>query len=71
MQRIWSWVTVGLGGVVLILTYIDAAIIGVWFDDHGLPDGVTTTPEILLGIVGIVLVVGGLIAALWPAPRQK
>jgi len=64
MQRIWSWITVLLGVAVLIITYVEGAVVGVWFDDHGLPDDVTSTPEILLGIVGLILIVGGLVAAL-------
>lgn len=64
MQRIWSWITVLLGVAVLIITYVEGAVVGVWFDNHGLPDDVTSTPEILLGIVGLILIVGGLVAAL-------
>lgn len=64
MQRIWSWITVLLGVAVLIITYVEGAVVGVWFDDHGLPDDVTSTPEILLGVVGLILIVGGLVAAL-------
>jgi hypothetical protein len=64
MQRIWSWITVLLGVAVLIITYVQGAVVGVWFDDHGLPDDVTSTPEILLGVVGLILIVGGLVAAL-------
>lgn len=64
MQRIWSWITVLLGIAVITITYIEAMVVGVWFDDHGLPDDVTSTPEILLGIVGLILIAGGLIAAL-------
>lgn len=63
IQTIWSWATVVLGVLVLVLTYVDAANIGVWFDDHGQPDNISSAPQIALGLLGLVLIAGGLLTA--------
>ena len=70
-QRIWGWTTVILGAAVIVLTYVQAALEGVWFDDHGLPNDISTIPEFALGLVGALLIVGGLIAALRKTPTER
>jgi hypothetical protein len=70
-QRIWSWITVALGAAVIVLTYIQAALEGVWFDDHGVPDDINSFPEFALGLIGLLLIVGGLVAALRKTPAQR
>lgn len=55
----WPWITLVLGLAVVVCAYVDAAITGVWFDDHGLPDDINAVPQVILGALGFVLVVGG------------
>jgi hypothetical protein len=64
IARIWPWSTVIAGVLIIALTYADAADVGIWFDDHGQPDNISAVPEIGLGIVGLLLIGGGILAGL-------
>lgn len=60
---IWALCAAALGVAIIVLTYIEAAIQGVWFDNHGLADSLSAAPEIALGVIGAVLIIGSGIAA--------
>lgn len=71
MVRAWAWVTAVLGLAVVVLTYIDGAILGVWADEH--PEASQSLPGDLLPFVvagiGVVLLVGGIVVGTH-APRR-
>ncbi|RKR73012.1 hypothetical protein [Frondihabitans australicus] len=66
LMRVWAWISAGLGLAIMVMTYIDGAIVGVWADEHQTaaetyPDDVL--PFFVAGI-GFVLLVGGHAVAL-------
>lgn len=68
-SAMWAWITVGLGVAVVVSTFVESAMLGVWFDNHPLLDGPSSDPEFILGFIGCVLIVGGAVAA--PSRRPK
>ncbi|WP_269047873.1 hypothetical protein [Paenarthrobacter sp. Z7-10] len=56
--RYWTWVTLGLGIAVMFAAYAEAAVVGVWFDEHGLPDDMSPLPELILGALGLLIAAG-------------
>jgi hypothetical protein len=52
-----SWILGALGVAIMVVTYIDAARIGVWVDEHqpsSFPDSV---PEFVIAFLGFIVVV--------------
>jgi ABC-type phosphate transport system permease subunit len=66
LRKIWNWATAACGLIVLISDYINGAQLATYFDEHAIfnNNGLSGVPSIVLGIVGIVLIVGGTVAAL-------
>lgn len=65
-RKSWNWATAACGLIVLIADYINGAQLAAYFDEHAIFNnhGLSGVPSIVLGIVGIVLIVGGTVAAL-------
>lgn len=59
---VWIVVTIPLGLAVLVASYIQGAVVAVWFDDRALTDPVTVVPEWSLAALGPVLMICGAIA---------
>lgn len=63
-----AWAVALAGLAVLVLTYVQAAFEGVYFDERALPDNISSAPELGLGVVGLLLLFGGIAAGV--ARRQ-
>jgi hypothetical protein len=41
MQRLWAWFSALLGLAIMVIDYVDGAILGTWFDEHAVFDAPT------------------------------
>ena len=64
MKKFGAWAVAAAGAAIILLTYIQNAIIGVYFDDRALPDNISSLPSLGLGLVGLLLILGGFRAAI-------
>jgi hypothetical protein len=64
LTRLWLMTTAILGVAIMVLTCIEGAMVGTWFDEHGLPNDLTSVPEMLLLLVGLVITFGSIFTVL-------
>lgn len=66
MTTIWNWLTALIGVAVIVLTYINEALLADYFDAHAIfnNSGLSGLPSLGLGALGFILIVGGAVAAL-------
>ncbi|PYY33704.1 hypothetical protein DEI89_10190 [Curtobacterium sp. MCBD17_030] len=63
MQRLWAWFSAFLGLVIMVIDYVDGAILGTWFDEHAVFDAPDVIGEFFIAGLGLVLLVGGVLTA--------
>jgi len=66
MQRLWAWFSAFLGLVIMVVDYVDGSILGTWFDEHAVFDAPDVLGEFFIAGLGLVLLVGGVLAAVLP-----
>lgn len=71
VQRAWAFVSAGLGLVVIVLDYVDGAVMGSWLDDHGVLDAPAATGGFVIAAVGVVLLLGGMAVGLTGGRRRR
>ncbi|AMM21554.1 hypothetical protein AX769_17165 [Frondihabitans sp. PAMC 28766] len=65
-MKVWAWTTAGVGLILIVLTYIQGALLGSWADEHATVS--QTMPgsglEFVVAALGVVLLVGGVIVGI-------
>lgn len=64
-EAAWRWAIAALGLSLIVLDYVNNAIIGSYFDAHAIFDdhGLTIVPTYAFGLAGVALCIGGAVAA--------
>ena len=67
---LWPWITALLGLLVIILDYINDAIVYTWIEDRNLVPQINNPTDWLLGLIGLTLFIGGITSGVMQMRRR-